>query len=101
MFDDRSAILDPSVELADFLRSHPRLFVLTGAGISTGSGIPDYRDLDGGWKRRPPVTYQAFVADAGLLAAVRARIARLEAAPAGGAGAVASTPETFKSSSAA
>jgi NAD-dependent SIR2 family protein deacetylase len=50
--------------LARFIDAHPRLFVLTGAGCSTGSGIPDYRDLDGGWKRRPPVTLQAFVADA-------------------------------------
>jgi NAD-dependent SIR2 family protein deacetylase len=50
--------------LADFIATHPRLFVLTGAGCSTGSGIPDYRDLDGGWKRRPPVTLQAFVGDA-------------------------------------
>jgi len=50
--------------LANFIAAHPRLFVLTGAGCSTGSGIPDYRDLDGGWKRRPPVTLQAFVADA-------------------------------------
>ena len=59
----------PGTALADFVRAYPRLFVLTGAGISTASGIPDYRDLDGGWKRRPPVTYQAFVADA----ATRAR----------------------------
>jgi NAD-dependent SIR2 family protein deacetylase len=50
--------------LAGFIAAHPRLFVLTGAGCSTGSGIPDYRDLDGGWKRRPPVTLQAFVGDA-------------------------------------
>ena len=50
--------------LARFIAAHPRLFVLTGAGCSTGSGIPDYRDRDGGWKRRPPVTLQAFVADA-------------------------------------
>jgi NAD-dependent SIR2 family protein deacetylase len=50
--------------LADFIAAHPRLFVLTGAGCSTGSGIPDYRDLDGGWKRRPPVTLQAFTGDA-------------------------------------
>lgn len=47
--------------LVDFVASHERLFVLTGAGCSTDSGIPDYRDADGEWKRSPPVTYQAFV----------------------------------------
>jgi NAD-dependent SIR2 family protein deacetylase len=51
-------------QLADFIATHPRLFVLTGAGCSTASGIPDYRDLEGGWKRRPPVTLQAFTGDA-------------------------------------
>ncbi|HEY4581382.1 MAG TPA: NAD-dependent protein deacetylase [Lysobacter sp.] len=40
------------------------MFVLTGAGTSTASGIPDYRDATGGWKRPPPVTYQAFTQDA-------------------------------------
>jgi NAD-dependent SIR2 family protein deacetylase len=49
--------------LIDFVDSHPRLFVLTGAGCSTESGIPDYRDAAGGWKRRQPITYQHFVAD--------------------------------------
>jgi len=49
--------------LADFIERHPRLFVLTGAGCSTDSGIPDYRDTDGGWKRPPPVTYQAFMGE--------------------------------------
>jgi NAD-dependent SIR2 family protein deacetylase len=47
--------------LAAFIASHPRLFVLTGAGCSTDSGIPDYRDANGEWKRAPPVTYQAFL----------------------------------------
>lgn len=47
--------------LRDFIDAHPRLFVLTGAGISTDSGIPDYRDRAGQWKRTPPVTYQAFM----------------------------------------
>lgn len=47
--------------LADFIASSRRLFVLTGAGCSTDSGIPDYRDANGEWKRTPPVTYQAFV----------------------------------------
>jgi NAD-dependent SIR2 family protein deacetylase len=47
--------------LQDFVDRHRRLFVLTGAGCSTGSGIPDYRDAGGQWKRMPPVTYQAFL----------------------------------------
>ena len=46
--------------LIEFVERHPRLFVLTGAGCSTDSGIPDYRDAAGEWKRRPPITYQLF-----------------------------------------
>ena len=49
--------------LAQYLDAHRRVFVLTGAGCSTGSGIPDYRDAEGQWKRKPPVTFQAFVGD--------------------------------------
>jgi len=47
--------------LVDFVSRHERLFVLTGAGCSTESGIPDYRDANGDWKRAAPVTYQAFM----------------------------------------
>jgi NAD-dependent SIR2 family protein deacetylase len=47
--------------LVSFLEHHPRLFVLTGAGCSTASGIPGYRDADGVWKTRPPVQYSEFV----------------------------------------
>jgi NAD-dependent SIR2 family protein deacetylase len=47
--------------LIGFVARYPRLFVLTGAGCSTDSGIPDYRDADGEWKRRAPIMFQAFV----------------------------------------
>ena len=47
-------------ELHQFIRRHPRLLVLSGAGISTGSGIPDYRDEKGAWKLRQPMTYAEF-----------------------------------------
>jgi NAD-dependent SIR2 family protein deacetylase len=49
--------------LRDFVDRHERLFVLTGAGCSTNSGIPDYRDADGNWKRTQPVTFQAFTGE--------------------------------------
>jgi NAD-dependent SIR2 family protein deacetylase len=55
-------MMDSSV-LRDFVSGHRRLFVLTGAGCSTQSGIPDYRDTAGNWKRTPPVTFQAFMGD--------------------------------------
>ncbi|WP_425376068.1 NAD-dependent protein deacetylase [Roseiarcus fermentans] len=49
-------------DLESFIARRRRLFVLTGAGCSAPSGIPDYRDAEGRWKRVPPVTYQAFMA---------------------------------------
>jgi NAD-dependent SIR2 family protein deacetylase len=40
------------------------LFVLSGAGVSTDSGIPGYRDDDGQWKRSAPITAQEFLRSA-------------------------------------
>jgi len=47
--------------LAEFLQRHGPALVLTGAGCSTASGIPDYRDRDGAWKHNPPVLFNDFV----------------------------------------
>ena len=38
-----------------------RVLVLTGAGCSTASGIPDYRDRDGQWKRQRPMELRQFL----------------------------------------
>jgi NAD-dependent SIR2 family protein deacetylase len=46
--------------LRRWVARHRRVLALTGAGCSTASGIPDYRDERGEWKRRPPVMIQAF-----------------------------------------
>jgi NAD-dependent SIR2 family protein deacetylase len=57
---------DGDDRLRQFIETHARLWVLTGAGCSTDSGIPDYRDAAGAWKRAAPVTFQAFMGDAAI-----------------------------------
>lgn len=49
------SIHDHAAQLAEFLDRHPRALVLTGAGLSTASGIPDYRDRDGTRRGKPPI----------------------------------------------
>ena len=52
---------DP-VYFANQVTAHERVLVLTGAGCSTGSGIPDYRDRSRAWKRPPPMHIPEFLA---------------------------------------
>ena len=47
--------------LCDFVRRHRRLLVLSGAGVSTASGIPGYRDAQGLWMRAAPVLLHDFL----------------------------------------
>jgi NAD-dependent SIR2 family protein deacetylase len=62
MVDERQR-MSAYASLQEFINRHRRLFILTGAGCSTRSGIPDYRDADGQWKQTQPVTYQAFMGE--------------------------------------
>lgn len=48
--------------LKSFLEQTDALVVLSGAGISTGSGIPDYRDRNGDWKHSQPIQFGDFMA---------------------------------------
>ena len=47
--------------LVALIREARRILLFTGAGISTGSGIPDFRGPGGIWSRRRPVYYQEFL----------------------------------------
>jgi NAD-dependent SIR2 family protein deacetylase len=58
--DAMAAFASIDDRLRHWIARHRRVFALTGAGCSTASGIPDYRDHEGEWKRRPPVMIQAF-----------------------------------------
>ena len=55
--------MDDDLErLASLLASCRRILAFTGAGMSTGSGIPDFRGPSGLWRSRKPVLYQEFLA---------------------------------------
>lgn len=56
-----SDAVEISERLIQYLKESTKILVFTGAGVSTGSGIPDFRGPGGVWERRQPVYYQDFM----------------------------------------
>jgi NAD-dependent deacetylase len=55
--------MDGTRDLARLLGESRRAVIFTGAGMSTESGIPDFRSPGGVWSRMKPIMFQDFVAD--------------------------------------
>ena len=51
-------------DAAELMQQARQIVVLTGAGISTESGIPDFRSPDSIWRHQPPVSYHDFISRA-------------------------------------
>ncbi len=55
MSDDQQAVLS---RLGQMIEASDRVVVFTGAGISTESGIPDFRSPGGLWSKYKPIDFQ-------------------------------------------
>src|SRR6478609_6996907 len=57
-----SDVNEAAVALAEAISSASRIVTLTGAGISTACGVPDFRSPGSPWLVHKPIPYQAFIA---------------------------------------
>lgn len=63
MSDHNSVLEQNATRLADYLTSASRIVFFTGAGISTESGIADFRSPGGIWSQMKPIQFSDFVED--------------------------------------
>ena len=54
--------MSDAAQLAEMIKGANRVLIFTGAGISTESGIPDFRSPGGVWSKMTPIYFQDFVA---------------------------------------
>lgn len=54
--------MSPRAELARMIAQARNVVVFTGAGISTESGVPDFRSPGGVWSKMKPIYFQDFIA---------------------------------------
>lgn len=52
-------------EFLSLIQEANKIVILTGAGISTESGLPDFRSDDGFWTKNKPILFKEFLKDAG------------------------------------
>jgi len=59
---EKNGVMSKTDELQDLIATGRNIVVFTGAGISTESGIPDFRSPGGVWSRHKPINFQDFLA---------------------------------------